>query len=1188
MPTRQTLRDFLVSIGSTKNSISMPIDPGSDGVVGEMDDLGVEPGTGQPLLDFDSGRSLLGDYTSFITDRNDFPISPGAHESAPTTRGSSLSRAETSSAAAVFADSSVGQNAQALNRSNSTIFDESGVPLQTVVDKVGNGVAPNGNILLSDTVAASSNSDIQLQQTPAVAASFAALRKYNTFSPTSDPPGFGIDADGNVLTTQEYRSSRNIRVQSRAGEYEPETIDFSADVSQENLASIARSMLLKAAGWDDSNQPGDSLDPDSAFDSVSIATLSRFPSIFRDNQRDIEPFRPRDAYGAPENIDGSSFLEGKGDVINRSAEEAKYTATRGATHTADQPFAEDPTRPVSERIQSLQAGIAIMGLCSLIDNELINIKEYVKELQVSDDKVLRGPYYMGTSLKSQVTTVTRALVRTFMFQTGIYSYSACVAEGLYSCFGFDSFNTQQDAVRADTPKLAARYRSEIEKIASNGGRDFFDSPLGLSQGFWRAVAESAVKTITSFSQSSRNLNGADFASCLLGVQNSLAVRIINVFASIGYQRLVIQGISSSAAASGDDQIQNPYDMDGYPSAPGTRQMKSRDGSLLSNASLAWRNSSLPSLFVLPVEAMAATLDMDYMFDSEKGSNPIKGMLGSTMYDKTYVRGNRNAGIIPSVVAKSLENRLSAEYVPFYFRDLRTNEIVAFHAFLETLTDGFTANFNETKGFGRADPVYNYSNTSRTLGTSFWIVSTSKEDFDEMWYKVNKLTTLVYPQYTRGRPVVAKNQTMSSAFPNLDGDVNFEQPFSQLVGGTPIVRMRIGDLVKTNYSRYNFAKIFGVGNDTFGLTSAAVGGLVGGLGDISNSIQSKSIIKQKFDIRLAPFLLVAASPMELTQLGGFLGSSIGAAAAQAALDFTAEIFTYVLKNGFVNPLLDNEREKFFRNYSTKKTGPAEDSVFLSASRNKVILKARSTPYSVTLPDGSIKNLRLQRPVFARIRSGVAEDSGAVYDVELEDVTVGERFNSGLCKVSAADLYIDAGQIVDIASYPGFLLSVGLITGATGLAANVGSNLASAALTSLNTAPVDLPLADFLGTIQRTFTSPYNNSITHAFEDRMGDGLAGVIKQMSFTWMDVGGWEVDWNCRAPMACKVNISFHPIHDIAPGLDSNGFNRAPIYNVGQIMHDSFGNPKPDGGAVSRYLFKESGATAENARIVGQKPGGT
>jgi len=172
------------------------------------------------------------------------------------------------------------------------------------------------------------------------------------------------------------------------------------------------------------------------------------------------------------------------------------------------------------------------------------------------------------------------------------------------------------------------------------------------------------------------------------------------------------------------------------------------------------------------------------------------------------------------------------------------------------------------------------------------------------------------------------------------------------------------------------------------------------------------------------------------------------------------------------------------------------------------------------------------------------------------------------------------MVDIGCLRGILLSVGLITGASGVIVNsisTGLNTAVSNNTSFH-APIDTPLADLFGSLGRTFTSPYNNPITRAFEDRMGEGLAGVIKNMSFTWME-SPWEVDWNSRAPTACKITIGFNPIHDISPGLDSNGFNRAPIYNVGQIMNDTFGQPRPDGGAASRYFFKKTGATAENAR---------
>ena len=60
--------------------------------------------------------------------------------------------------------------------------------------------------------------------------------------------------------------------------------------------------------------------------------------------------------------------------------------------------------------------------------------------------------------------------------------------------------------------------------------------------------------------------------------------------------------------------------------------------------------------------------------------------------------------IPSEVVKEIEDRLDAEYVPFYVHDLRTNEIISFHAFLDSVSDSINPNFNSTPGYGRMDPV----------------------------------------------------------------------------------------------------------------------------------------------------------------------------------------------------------------------------------------------------------------------------------------------------------------------------------------------------------------------------------------------------------------------------------------------------------------------------------------------------
>ena len=172
--------------------------------------------------------------------------------------------------------------------------------------------------------------------------------------------------------------------------------------------------------------------------------------------------------------------------------------------------------------------------------------------------------------------------------------------------------------------------------------------------------------------------------------------------------------------------------------------------------------------------------------------------------------------IPNDIVERMENTLDAEYVPFYFHDLRTNEIVSFHAFLESLSDSYNSQFTQSSGYGRIDPVQIYRNTTRSLRFSFYVASTSKEDFNEMWFKINKLTTLVYPQWTQGTKLATV--ALEIKRPHLF------MPFSQVLASSPIIRLRVGDVIKGNYSNFNLARIFGIGDDSIKPVVDEEGGL----------------------------------------------------------------------------------------------------------------------------------------------------------------------------------------------------------------------------------------------------------------------------------------------------------------------------------------------------------------------------
>ena len=57
--------------------------------------------------------------------------------------------------------------------------------------------------------------------------------------------------------------------------------------------------------------------------------------------------------------------------------------------------------------------------------------------------------------------------------------------------------------------------------------------------------------------------------------------------------------------------------------------------------------------------------------------------------------------------KAVEDRLENEYMPFYVHDLRTNEIIAFHAFIDSITDAFNPQYNSVSGYGRVEDIKTY-------------------------------------------------------------------------------------------------------------------------------------------------------------------------------------------------------------------------------------------------------------------------------------------------------------------------------------------------------------------------------------------------------------------------------------------------------------------------------------------------
>jgi hypothetical protein len=214
------------------------------------------------------------------------------------------------------------------------------------------------------------------------------------------------------------------------------------------------------------------------------------------------------------------------------------------------------------------------------------------------------------------------------------------------------------------------------------------------------------------------------------------------------------------------------------------------------------------------------------------SNDIKDYETIKEYKNKFIENKKElkSSEIYRISKKSLdeiERIIEKDYIPFSLHDLRTNEVLKFHAFIDSISDSYTANYNEMGGFGRLEKIKTYANTTRSINVSFKLAAMSYEDHSEMWYAINKIVSMLYPQWSRGvnarefltkeikkdlkKNIEQKNQgsTANNAI-NLLNSIKelYKVPFSQIPSNAPMIRLRIGDLITSNYSKFQAAKLFG--------------------------------------------------------------------------------------------------------------------------------------------------------------------------------------------------------------------------------------------------------------------------------------------------------------------------------------------------------------------------------------------
>jgi outer membrane protein OmpA-like peptidoglycan-associated protein len=613
--------------------------------------------------------------------------------------------------------------------------------------------------------------------------------------------------------------------------------------------------------------------------------------------------------------------------------------------------------------------------------------------------------------------------------------------------------------------------------------------IGIAKSEWfnasqisiigRVVARSISSIYGTISQKSNWGSLSGLASIIQTLTRNKIIDILNVFATIGDAALQVESYeerlrdAQNRIAGRQLSLISPSQFSGM--------------SLIEKRDLGWSSKASQSLLHLNAgirQNSCAKFDQPYRKNNLRKSSDRR---------------------IPTNIKDDFEKDLDAEYVPFYFHDIRTNEIISFHAFLESLNETYTPSIDPVEAMGRVEPIKIYKGTVRKVSFTFFIVAVSIDDFEWMWLKINKLLTLVYPQYTEGRMLEAKSENKS---------FKFVQPFSQMMSASPMIRLRIGNVVRSNYTDWAMEDLFGANlPDTF-LETETIPEYV------EEGEQNKEFNPIFFDfdkddfVELEPTVALIASIIE-NMYKNKENQKINKILIEG---FADERGTDLYNKGLSKRRADTVERKileFLFGYNEDIWSEVVDDYFKIFS---VIGKGETNQFGSNKDEGENgwwKNRRVNVKIFWEYTESYKTKQKIAYD-------------------AAATKQKEA-------------------------------NLAKAR-------------AD-RDTLIKNFMSPGGNSIVKTFKDSgAGGGLAGFIESMTFDWISTATWDVEDGKKAPKLCKVTVEFSPIHDISPGINAFGNNRAPIYRVSEenILPKSL--KSEFGDSTAQVSASASGSTSAQA----------
>jgi hypothetical protein len=459
----------------------------------------------------------------------------------------------------------------------------------------------------------------------------------------------------------------------------------------------------------------------------------------------------------------------------------------------------------------------------------------------------------------------------------------------------------------------------------------------------------------------------------------------------------------------------------------------------------------------------------------KSNDFFRSKVTSVNNRRNFTKSNKNERRLPLELVKKIEDYMESEYMPFYMHDLRTNEVLSMHAFLDNISDSFQPDYTSATGYGRIDDVKHYIKTTRSINLGFTLYATSEEDFDFMWYQINKIVSMVYPQWSQGVPAQTGD---------LKSVKGFKYPFTQMPTASPLIRLRVGDVLKSNFSMSSLKRLHGNYN--------------------MRKLDSGNKTYIKISNEDYPAFIYEGKEIEKSQLN--------------------KIHKF-LSGAYVYPNYSNNNSNL-----TKTQDKRLNNILIEKNKDKyeddnVILTRVKNVGDIEIEDGLIyvENNKLYQ---------LLDTSFIVFKYKFKSMPIDSAKDAfDINKISKINLK-------DIFSNEGFIFY----------------NKRNQDVTDIEFKQIDSIDKDIFSAEKNGII---NNPYTKSFESASGKGLAGFITSLGIEYQDMVWNTSSPGSNAPRGVKISLGFAPIHDIPPGLDYEGIMRAPVYDVGSINNNMFGDPR-------------------------------